>query len=556
MPNDFFSLPDGSIQTVNPAAPSIMRAPGRWTPAPRTRNWPSLRTPSETAVEPSVTSGDDHSTSLPSTAGASALHTLSMRSVSAATAIATAQTIAASTSSSTTLRMRRGAFLLTIVTSLLHAQRPISVCARKPHGARLRVYRHPVATAWRDSDRIVAPPPAGIPHARVDSICLLTAAVAVLLLSVAVSPAAAQWQLESKDGTSSIKFGVLIQPQAELLETADQEATSTNLFVRRLRLVVGGALGEHWSFFFETDSPNLGKTNPNAGVGTPGLKDQGDLYVQDAYLTYSRGQAFKVDAGMMMLPHSRHGTQSAATLLAVDYGPYTFLDSGPGGERVGRDYGVQLRGYPAGQKLEYRLAVSQGVRGPEARNPLRITGRAVYYPFGAETGFFYGGTFQGTKRQLGVGGGFDVQEDASIYSADFFFETPLFDKPAGLHGPVQLDALRRRLVPARAGKTGCVPRRSRVPCLETPVDAVRAVPGEDVRQRRHARPGHVPGWRGVVAGGAPAQPEVQRGPPAHRRAARPDAGAGAVAALLLLRNGFVACVSGRRPVARTGNRVG
>ena len=251
--------------------------------------------------------------------------------------------------------------------------------------------------------------------------------VSCLAFVAAVSPAAAQWQTESKDGAASIKLGLLIQPQAELLETTDQEATSTNLFIRRLRLLVGGALGEHWSFFFETDSPNLGKTNPNPGIPTPGLKDQSDIYVQDAYVTYSRGLAFKVDAGMIMLPHSRHGTQSAATLLAIDYGPYTFIDSGPGGERVGRDYGVQLRGYPAGQKSEYRLALSQGVRGSEARNPLRVTGRGVYYPFGAETGFFYGGTFQGTKRQAGFGGGFDVQEDARIYSADAFFETPILD---------------------------------------------------------------------------------------------------------------------------------
>jgi hypothetical protein len=260
---------------------------------------------------------------------------------------------------------------------------------------------------------------------------ILTAGVTTLLLSGSALPAAAQWQTESKDGKASIKLGFLIQPQLELLETVDQEATSTNLFIRRLRLLVGGALGEHWAFFFETDSPNLGKANPNPGASIPGAKDQGDIYVQDAYVTYSQGMAFKIDAGMIMLPHSRHGTQSAATLLAIDYGPYTFLDSGPGGERVGRDYGVQLRGYPSGQKFEYRLAVSQGVRGDQATNPLRVTGRAVYYPFGAETGFFYGGTFQGTKRQLGLGGGFDVQEDATIYSADAFFETPVLDKQQG-----------------------------------------------------------------------------------------------------------------------------
>ena len=107
MPNDFFSLPVESIQTVNPAAPSIVRAAWSLDASATYTNWLSLRTPSETAVESSVTSGDDHSTSLPSMAGASALHALSMRSFSAATAIATAQTTAASTSSSTTLRMRR-----------------------------------------------------------------------------------------------------------------------------------------------------------------------------------------------------------------------------------------------------------------------------------------------------------------------------------------------------------------------------------------------------------------------------------------------------------------
>ncbi len=213
----------------------------------------------------------------------------------------------------------------------------------------------------------------------------------------AAAPASAQWQIESKDGQNSLKFGFLIQPQVELLELADEEGVSTNIFVRRLRVLLGGTFGEHWSFFFETDSPNLGKATANA-AGGPGLKDQGDIFVQDAYVTYSQNDALKVDAGMIMLPHSRNGTQSAATLMAVDYAPYTFLDSGPSGERVGRDYAIQFRGYPLKQHLEYRLSA---------------------------------GTFQGKKRQLGLGGGFDVQKDARIFSADAFFETPLVSGTQG-----------------------------------------------------------------------------------------------------------------------------
>jgi len=255
-------------------------------------------------------------------------------------------------------------------------------------------------------------------------------AVALVGWLVWAAPASAQWQIESKDGKANIKIGILAQPQLETLETADEQATSANLFIRRLRILFGGAVSERWSFFVETDSPNVGKGNTNAGP-TSGIKESGDIYLQDAYVTYAQNEAFKIDAGMIMLPHSRNGTQSAATLLPVDYGPYTFLDAGPSGERVGRDYGVQLRGYPAKQRLEYRLALAQGIRGTEARNPMRVSGRVVYYPFGAETGFFYAGTFQGTKKQVGIGASFDAQGDFRAYSADGFVELPTFNKTQG-----------------------------------------------------------------------------------------------------------------------------
>lgn len=257
-------------------------------------------------------------------------------------------------------------------------------------------------------------------------------AAGVIAASVAwVVPASAQWQIESKDGKASLKFGILVQGQTEMLETADHAETSTNLYLRRFRVLFGGAINERWSFFFETDSPNLGKGNPNPGP-TSGAKDAGDVFIQDAFVTYTHREAFKIDAGLIMPPVSRNGTQSAASLLAVDYGPYSFVHSGPITSRVGRDYGLQVRGYPAKQHLEYRLAVTQGLRGTEATNPLRISGRVVYYPFGAETGFFYAGTFQGTKKQVGFGGSFDIQDDHRIYAADVFAELPLAARREGV----------------------------------------------------------------------------------------------------------------------------
>jgi hypothetical protein len=244
------------------------------------------------------------------------------------------------------------------------------------------------------------------------------------LVLAGARPAAAQWQVESKDGKTNIKFGLLAQPQLEVLETPDTTGNSQNFSLRRLRLLFGGKIADKWTFFVETDSPNLGKATTDKAANPTGAKDAGFMYLQDAYLTYDYDAAFKIDSGMMLTPLGHNHNQSAASLLPVDYGPYTFTESTPLGERVGRDYGVQLRGYPLDQHLEYRLGVFQGVRGVEARNTLRVAGRAVWYPFAADTGFFYGGTFQGSKRVVGIGAAFDHQKAYHEYSADVFVEQP------------------------------------------------------------------------------------------------------------------------------------
>ncbi len=248
----------------------------------------------------------------------------------------------------------------------------------------------------------------------------VAALVGGLALGVSARPAAAQWQIDSRDGKSSLKIGFLAQPEFEALDTPDGTGRSTNIFLRRLRVLFGGKISDRWTFFVDTDSPNLGKATTQAGT-----KDAGDIYVQDAYFTYAQNGLVMVDAGLILVPLSHNHNQSAATLLPVDYGPYTFTESGPLGSRVGRDYGVQLRGYPFGQHVEYRLGAFQGVRGTDARNSLRVAGRAVWYPFAADTGFFYGGTWQGTKRIVAIGAGFDTQKGYHSYAAGVFVEHPL-----------------------------------------------------------------------------------------------------------------------------------
>ncbi len=252
----------------------------------------------------------------------------------------------------------------------------------------------------------------------------LVTLAAALAVATWVTPASAQWQIESKDQTANIRFGILVQPQFESLETPDGTGHSTNLFLRRLRILFGGKVAEKWLFFVQTDSPELGKSSPDILADPTGAKDNGAVNLQDAFLTYDYSNDLKVDAGLILLGLSHNHLQSAASLLPIDYSPYCFTESGPLGERVGRDVGIQLRGYPINKHVEYRVGIWQGVRGVEARNTLRMTGRVVIYPLSAETGFFYHGTYQGSEQIVAIGAGFDVQKDYSMFGADLYIEQP------------------------------------------------------------------------------------------------------------------------------------
>jgi hypothetical protein len=242
---------------------------------------------------------------------------------------------------------------------------------------------------------------------------------AALLIGLAAQPAAAQLQWSSADGKMSLKLGLLGQIQLESLDNAEATHSGNNIFFRRLRLLGGFKLSDNLSVFVDTDNPNLGKGNAD------GSKNNIDLFIQDFTVTYSFDKAFMLDAGMMLTPSSYNHTQSAASLLAIDYGPYSFLESTPLTARTGRDYGVEARGYLGDDHLEYRGGIFQGARGAGSVNPFRVAGRLTYWAWGAETGFFYRGTSLGATKTLGIGGSFDVQREYKSYSGDVYWEQPV-----------------------------------------------------------------------------------------------------------------------------------
>lgn len=251
------------------------------------------------------------------------------------------------------------------------------------------------------------------PHPPRWAVILLMAAFA------ATAPAAAQIQMTSADGKQSFKIGVLGQLQLESIDTADAKDKSDNIFLRRIRLLGNFKLSDKLTVFFDTDAPNLGKGNAD------GSKNNADIFIQDFTVTYAFSKEFQLDGGMLLMAQTYNHNQSAASLLAVDYGPYTFNESTPTTSRTGRDYGVQARGYLGGDHLEYRAGVFQGLRGVNNTNPFRYAGRLAYYVFGPQTTYFYRGTSLGKTQSLSIGGSFDQQKDYKNYGADLFWDQPL-----------------------------------------------------------------------------------------------------------------------------------
>ena len=227
----------------------------------------------------------------------------------------------------------------------------------------------------------------------------------------------------------SVRFGILSQTWADWSENVRQDSNyAQNIFQRRIRFLVGGQFGSHFSFFYETDNPNLGRSGPGF------TKSLGSGFItQDAYVEVKPGStnAFLIDAGLMLVPLCRNCQQSAASLLPLDYGAYSFLQGAATGSSVGRDVGFEAKGYLGNNHVEYRAGVFQGFRASAganqvATNALRGAGRIQIQLLEPEAPVYsYAGTYFGKRRVLAIGGGVDAQSDYKAFSADAFFDHPL-----------------------------------------------------------------------------------------------------------------------------------
>jgi hypothetical protein len=222
------------------------------------------------------------------------------------------------------------------------------------------------------------------------------------------------------------------------------ELTTKNLFLRRMRLIVGGTLFKYFEYFIDTDWPNLFKLDAgDTMAGT--VKNAPGMNIQDAFATAKlAGDWFVIDAGFMLPPLSHNNLESAAKLYGPDYFVNSFRrtyiagDTDPFGSNgqnpAGRDLGVQGRGLWAGGHLEGRAGLFQGFRVSEMPGPPAMVGGLNFFRVAlrlqinildAEPGFFKAGTYLGAKKILSFGGFYDFQDHYKYFGGDFFLDLPI-----------------------------------------------------------------------------------------------------------------------------------
>ena len=248
-------------------------------------------------------------------------------------------------------------------------------------------------------------------------------------------PAAAAQTIGDED--HHIKIGGLLQAWADAQQDAAPDGgTETEMYLRRIRLMVFGKVEKKISFFIETDNPNFGRRGDFSGR----------MFIQDAYVEYEVSDALQVAAGLILVPFSHHGMQGATSLLGLDY--HAALIRYPTGSNlVWRDTGVMARGMPFGNVFEYRLGVFNGVHGDatpaaktsgasawsqatDPRNPSdapRLAARVTLNAFDPEGGpgvggMFYDGIYLEPKPEglvspktvLSLGGSLDWQRKLNV----------------------------------------------------------------------------------------------------------------------------------------------
>ena len=278
----------------------------------------------------------------------------------------------------------------------------------------------------------------------------LMAGVAAGLLASAPSWAGAKLKI---DDESMIDLGFRVQSlviQREVdLDGDGSWDDDTDFRVRRARLRAKLNVNQYVSAFIQTEAADdLG------GTGS-------DMRVIDSWVNLMYNNWLQLQSGQTMAPSSRQTTTSSGAMMTIDrpgintknltwgtrstyrFGTSTLdqTDAGLRGDNAVRDVGAVLWGtgsFSDTMHLKYYAGLFDGVQNADTDdNNLRFTGRVQFNMFDAEPGYYNLSTYLGTKKTLGFGASYDMQDevanntigggtsDYEFWSVDAFLEWPL-----------------------------------------------------------------------------------------------------------------------------------
>ena len=238
----------------------------------------------------------------------------------------------------------------------------------------------------------------------------------VLLAGVLAGRASAQ--LAIRNGDVMVKFGMLGQFWGDWAQdsTGGQQGYQQNFYLRRIRFIMGGDIGDNVSFFLETDDPKLGLNPKSLGSG---------FMLQDAFMEWKADRRLVVSGGLMLVPFSRQTLQSPGSYYTADISAITTVPNAATQSSGLRDAGFQAKGYFWNDKLQYRLGVFDGQRDANGRNSLRTAGYLQYDFFSPEKVYVFTGTALGKQKILAVDSGFDKQGAYRAGSANLAAALPV-----------------------------------------------------------------------------------------------------------------------------------
>jgi hypothetical protein len=213
----------------------------------------------------------------------------------------------------------------------------------------------------------------------------------------------------------NFRLGILLQGWVNFQELPPSDNYTQEIFLRRARFLFGGQLAKGVTFFVETDAANLGRT-------TTGVKPLTTFFVQDAFMSFGYTKDQFLDVGFILPTTARNTLASTATILPLDLGTTAFLSSAVTNSNVGRDLGVQARGWLVHDRIEYRVGVFEGHRDTLPTNPLRYNVRVQVQLLDPEAKLFFPpDVYLTNKRVLALAAFGERQQDYDAFTFEAFF---------------------------------------------------------------------------------------------------------------------------------------